>query len=134
MGRLHGDTYPHRDLLKRWGCRWSKKRRCWYYIGETLPDAVQALIEAQNQSSDDQGDPCPVEEAAAILGMSVKDLSPSPAEQPSSDGAQRLFALNETVYARHDLVSSDDSLSQQAHAGRSPGCTTVTPHMVGATI
>ena len=33
---LRGETYPHRDLLKRWGCRWSKKRRAWYYIGETL--------------------------------------------------------------------------------------------------
>ncbi|MBZ0299245.1 MAG: hypothetical protein K8J31_05885 [Anaerolineae bacterium] len=91
---LHGDTYPHRDLLKRWGCRWSKKRRCWYYVGETLPDAVQALIDTP---SDDA--PCSDEEATAILGV---DIQPKP--QPETS---RLFALGETVYARHDLVSSD---------------------------
>jgi hypothetical protein len=91
---LHGDTYPHRDLLKRWGCRWSKKRRCWYYVGETLPDAVQALIDAPSDYA-----PCSDEEAMAILGV---DIQPKP--QPETS---RLFALGETVYARHDLVSSD---------------------------
>jgi hypothetical protein len=44
---LRGGTYPHRELLKKWGCRWSKKDRTWYYIGESLPDAVQRLADAQ---------------------------------------------------------------------------------------
>lgn len=91
---LRGDTYPHRDLLKRWGCRWSKRQKAWYYIGKTLPDAVQALIDAP---SDDA--PCSDEEVTTILGV---DIQPKP--QPETP---RLFALSETVYARHDLVSPD---------------------------
>lgn len=93
---LHGDTYPHRDLLKRWGCRWSKKRRCWYYIGETLPDTVQALIEAP---APDDNVPCSDEEAAQILGVNLQ-----PRVQPE---IPPLFAPGDTVYARHDLETSD---------------------------
>lgn len=86
---LRGDTYPHRDLLKRWGCRWSKRQKAWYYIGKTLPDAVQALIDA----------PCSDEEAAAILGVDIQ-----PKLQPE---IPRLYTLGETVYARHELETSD---------------------------
>ena len=93
---LHGDTYPHRDLLKRWGCRWSKKRRRWYYKGETLPDAVQALIDAP---APDDDAPCSDEEAAQILGVNLQ-----PKAQPE---IPPLFALGDTVYARHELETSD---------------------------
>ncbi|RMG76282.1 MAG: hypothetical protein D6711_04370 [Chloroflexi bacterium] len=44
---ISGDTYPHRETLKSHGCRWSKKRKSWYYIGADLPDAVQALTNAE---------------------------------------------------------------------------------------
>ncbi|MBW7880303.1 MAG: hypothetical protein H3C32_13440, partial [Anaerolineae bacterium] len=40
---LSGDTYPHRDLLKRHGARFSSRRRAWYWIGEALADYDQAL-------------------------------------------------------------------------------------------
>lgn len=92
---LRGDTYPHRDLLKRWGCRWSKRQKSWYYIGKTLPDAVQALVD----SSTPEDAPCSDEEAEVILGV---DIQPKP--QPETP---RLYTLDETVYARHDLVSPD---------------------------
>lgn len=92
---LRGETYPHRDLLKRWGCRWSKRRQAWYFIGERLPEAVQALIDTQPEDNA----PCSDEEAAAILGV---DIQPKP--QPETP---RLYTLDETVYARHDLVSPD---------------------------
>lgn len=112
---LRGDTYPHRETLKRWGCRWSKKRKSWYYIGAVLPEAVQQLIEQVNTPSDDDlhkqplsdddHDPCSVEEATAVLGLRVKD---TPTEAPAmSDGPPRLFDLSETVYARHDLETPD---------------------------
>jgi hypothetical protein len=102
---LRGDTYPHRETLKRWGCRWSKKRKSWYYIGADLPDAVLQLIEQVNAPSDDDHDPCSIEEAAAVLGMQVKDTPP---EAPAtSDGPPRLFDLSERVYARHDLETPD---------------------------
>jgi hypothetical protein len=90
---IRGDTYPHRDTLKRWGCRWSKKRKAWYYTGWQLPDAVQRLIDDQNADvqnghqaeamSDEDADPCSVEEAAAILGMRVKDRAAP--KKPLSD-------------------------------------------------
>jgi hypothetical protein len=109
---IMGDTYPHRELLKRWGCRWSKKRRCWYYIGWALPSAVEQLVaqqrpselpqtHAEQPSTDD--DPCSIEEAAHLLGMAVKP-EPQPATAPP-----RLFNLGETVYARHDLEAPDGS-------------------------
>jgi len=69
---ITGDTYPHRELLKRWGCRWSKRRKSWYWIGDTLPDAIQTLIDTVNTpiesqppkpTSDEDNDPCSIEEA-----------------------------------------------------------------------
>ena len=87
---IRGDTYPHRELLKRWGCRWSKKRKAWYYIGTTLPEAVQALIDTHTppeatvievQSSVDDDDPSSIEEAEAILGVQIApkvEVQPEP--------------------------------------------------------
>jgi len=43
---LTGETYPHRDLLKLKGCRWSQKRKAWYFQGATLPEAIQRLVHA----------------------------------------------------------------------------------------
>lgn len=77
---ISGDTYPHRDLLKRHGCRWSRRRKSWYFVGKTLPDAVQALITAhtpiepevsEGQPVSDHDDPCSIEEAEAILGVKI---------------------------------------------------------------
>jgi hypothetical protein len=39
-----GDTYPQRETLKRWGARFSSKRRAWYYIGWELPDGIRQLV------------------------------------------------------------------------------------------
>ncbi|MBZ0275800.1 MAG: hypothetical protein K8I60_06630 [Anaerolineae bacterium] len=94
---LRGDTYPQRETLKRWGCRWSQRQKAWYYIGNALPEVVQRLVDEQTPPDDD---PCSVAEAAAILGVPVKDEVPA-AEPP------RLYALGETVYARHDLETPD---------------------------
>ncbi|QPC83644.1 hypothetical protein G4Y79_04485 [Phototrophicus methaneseepsis] len=84
---ISGDTYPHRETLKRWGCRWSKKRKSWYYIGADLPDAVQQLIKQVNvpsddkvheqHMSDDDQEPCSIEEASAILGVPIREKSVS---------------------------------------------------------
>lgn len=79
---LSGDTYPHRETLKRWGGRWSKRQKRWYFIANELPQAVQQLIEqvnapADENVSDDDHDPCSVEEAAS-MGAHVKDTGPPP--------------------------------------------------------
>lgn len=113
---LHGDTYPHRDLLKRHGARWSGKRKAWYCIGAELPAAIRALITSdeiggdqsdnvlaldtlatEEQFSDDE--PCTVDEAAGFLGMQVKVA-------PNSEPQSRLFALHDTAYARHELETA----------------------------
>jgi hypothetical protein len=46
---LTGDTYPHRELLKQHGARWSKKRQAWYLIGAEIPAAIRALITSDAQ-------------------------------------------------------------------------------------
>ncbi len=41
---LGGETYPHREILKRGGARFSAKRKQWYYIGWTLSPTLQQLV------------------------------------------------------------------------------------------
>jgi hypothetical protein len=41
---LSGETYPHRELLKRYGARFSSRRKQWYFIGAELPAAIRALV------------------------------------------------------------------------------------------
>jgi len=40
---ITGDTYPHRETLRTAGAKWSKTRRAWYFKGQLLPTAIQAL-------------------------------------------------------------------------------------------
>jgi hypothetical protein len=56
---LNGDTYPHRELLKRHGARWSKKRQAWYWVGTELPDGIRALVtnETQAETQREEGSP-----------------------------------------------------------------------------
>jgi len=105
-----GDTYPQRETLKRWGARFSSKRRAWYYVGWELPDGIKRLITeyattepevTATQVEDDA--PCSDEEAAAILGVSVE----SEQQPPTDDVSPRLFQIGQTVYARHELETPD---------------------------
>ena len=48
---LKGNTYPHRDLLKQQGARFSSKRKQWYYVGAELPHAIEQLVNASSESS-----------------------------------------------------------------------------------
>ena len=78
---LLGDTYPQREILKRYGARFSSKRRAWYYVGWELPDGIQRLItekaplepEPIIQIEDDA--PCSEEEAERILGAHLAPQS-----------------------------------------------------------
>jgi hypothetical protein len=115
---LTGETYPHRDLLKRQGARFSSRRRAWYYIGAALPAAIRALITRDAQTDEDapdnrlapdtgaadvhfsDGEPCTVEEAAAILGMQAV-AAPIPEPPP------RLFGLHDSAYARHEPETAE---------------------------
>jgi len=80
---ISGDTYPHRDTLKRWGGRWSKRQKRWYFIADELPQAVQQLIAQVNAPSgdsvsDDDHEPCSIEEASAVLGVPIRAKSSEP--------------------------------------------------------
>jgi hypothetical protein len=99
---LTGDTYPHRELLKRHGARFSSRRKQWYFIGAELPAAIRALVTSEAQSSTEPSDnePCTVDEAAAILGVQIKSA-------PLVEPPPRLLALHDTAYARHELETAD---------------------------
>jgi GH24 family phage-related lysozyme (muramidase) len=106
-----GDTYPQRETLKRYGARFSSKRRAWYFVGWELPDGIKSLIteyattetELTTQIEDDP--PCSDEEASAILGVPLK---PSPlVESSKPDELPRLFHIGQTIYARHELETPD---------------------------
>ncbi|KXK53336.1 MAG: hypothetical protein UZ13_00836 [Chloroflexi bacterium OLB13] len=106
-----GDTYPQRETLKRWGARFSSKRRAWYYVGWELPGGIKRLIteyattEAEPTTLVEDDAPCSDEEASAILGVPLK---PSSSVEPSKpDELPRLFQIGQTVYARHELETSD---------------------------
>lgn len=72
---LYGNTYPHRELLRSEGARWSKKRRAWYFIGWELPNAIQQLLEEhkpdQQTVASSYDAPCSDEEAERILGVKL---------------------------------------------------------------
>jgi len=135
---LFGETYPHRDLLKRHGARFSGKRKAWYLIAWELPDAIRALVNSTETEAkppltsvnepDQVGrpdplaaailpddDPCTLEEAAAILGMpaTVQGSVSIPTAEPP-----RLFPLGAPVYARHDLTTPEGKLIPTGSAGK----------------
>lgn len=88
---VSGETYPHRELLKRQGARFSGRRKAWYYVGWELPDALKQLASTEptdeaistpaenhfSAPSPPTHDPCTLEEAAAILGLPLKPNGPS---------------------------------------------------------
>lgn len=50
VSKALSQTYRHRETLKAYGCRWSKKRRSWYFIGAVLPDEIAALAGPQDKT------------------------------------------------------------------------------------
>jgi hypothetical protein len=50
VSKAQSQTYRHRETLKAYGCRWSKKRRSWYYIGAELPEEIAALVGPQDNT------------------------------------------------------------------------------------
>jgi len=65
---LRGETYPHRELLKRHGARFSGKRKAWYYIGAELPAAIRALVTSETQSDSEASDEESESPLLAIFG------------------------------------------------------------------
>ena len=69
---LSGNTYPHRELLKQQGARFSRKRRAWYFIGWELPAPIRQFVAPELEFA---GGPVETDDAPAL---------PDPAEIASS--------------------------------------------------
>jgi hypothetical protein len=75
-------TYQHREILKACGCRWSKRRSAWYFIGEALPDEITALVGPQD----------------AIGEPVAQDSFPGPAVPITPPYSPRLTAASATTF------------------------------------
>src|SRR5690606_11219788 len=81
MSKALSQTYRHRETLKAYGCRWSKKRQQWYFIGANLPDEIIALVGPQ----DNIGEPV------------VQDNPPLPVVPPPPRYSPRLSGSSTTI-------------------------------------
>jgi hypothetical protein len=115
---IRGNTYPHKETLKRWGCRWSKRNKAWYFIGENLPQAVHDLASPQMNRhrhhhhphllclADDA--PCSVQEAEQILGvkLAVPDVNPMKHRHamPSLELGQQVWSAHEMTVTPTDTI------------------------------
>jgi hypothetical protein len=68
VSKALSQTYRHRETLNAYGCRWSRKRRAWYYIGADLPDEIAALVGPQDNISR--------QETAGSASMSAATVAP----------------------------------------------------------
>ncbi len=50
--KAESQTYRHRETLKAYGCRWSKRRLAWYFIGAELPNEIAALVGPQDNTGE----------------------------------------------------------------------------------
>lgn len=99
---LHGDTYPHRDLLKRQGARWSGKRKAWYYIGTELPAAIQGLMISGIPSNSEASDTKLASPLLAIFGGQIVGKERGSNGDLIVKGENGVFATRTTLLNRHD--------------------------------
>ncbi len=71
VSKAHSQTYRHRETLKANGCRWSKKRGAWYYIGRELPGEIAALV-----LQDTTGEPVVQAESSGLVVPTLSRYSP----------------------------------------------------------
>ncbi|MBE2267766.1 MAG: hypothetical protein IAE80_06005 [Anaerolinea sp.] len=96
---LNGDTYPHRELLKRHGARWSKKRQAWYWVGTELPDAIHALVTNETQAETQ----CEERSSLlAIFGGRIVGKERVSNGDTIIKGENGVFATRTTCIDRHD--------------------------------
>lgn len=96
---LNGDTYPHRELLKRHGARWSKKRQAWYWVGAELPAAVRALVTSEVQAETPHEAASPL---LAIFGGRIVGKERASNGDTIMKGENGVFATRTTWIDRND--------------------------------
>jgi len=137
---LLGNTYPQREMLKRYGARFSSKRRCWYYVGWELPDGIQRLItenlpiERESIPQLEEDAPCSDEEAERILGSHLMPQSSciTPDElstQTSGTQAQGEVELSHTDEISIEGLSDGIYVSLEAAPNDIPDTTIEAQHI-----
>ena len=99
---LSGETYPHRDLLKRSGARFSSRRKQWYWIGAELPAAIRALVTSEAEMDD--GEPA-VEITSPLLAIFGGRIT---GKERASNGDLLLCGENGIFATRITWVNRDD--------------------------
>lgn len=101
-----GDTYPQRETLKRYGARFSSRRRAWYYVGWELPDGIQRLITHITETSIIEV--ATASETAAIPTMSSELEAQILAALAQDDAA----AAANTSASAEDIDSKTEALTE----------------------
>ncbi len=99
---LSGETYPHRDLLKRSGARFSSRRKQWYFIGTELPTAIRALVTSESQSETDESEAESELPLMAIFGGRITGKEHASNGDIILRGANGVFATHTTWLNRKD--------------------------------
>jgi hypothetical protein len=100
---ITGETYPHRELLKRNGARWSKKRQAWYWVGAELPEAIRALVTSDAQVEKPRESESPL---LAIFGGRITDKKRTSDGGIIVKGENGVFAMRTTWIDRNDRPES----------------------------
>lgn len=97
---LSGETYPHRDLLKRYGARFSSRRKQWYYIGAELPAAIRALVTSETQTDEPEAEQ--VSSLLAIFGGRITGKERAANDDLILRGENSIFATRTTWINQQD--------------------------------
>jgi hypothetical protein len=94
VSKAQSQTYRHRETLKAYGCRWSKRRSAWYYIGADLPNEIVALVSPQDNTGEPvMQDDVPVSDALATPRYSPRLTgSATPVRESYQQRVLRRFA------------------------------------------
>jgi hypothetical protein len=107
---IGGETYPHKDMLRSCGCRWSKKRRQWYLIAHDLPAEIAALVEPVTPPVSDDG---PVPPSDSSLAQPTTSPTPpesveEPAPLPEAEAPSRPIIVPAPVVPSSADDAADD--------------------------
>jgi len=116
---LGGETYPHRDLLKRHGARFSGKRKAWYYVGAELPAAIRALVTSEDQTDADEPETASASPLLTIFGGRITGKERASNGDIILRGENGIFATRTTWIDRNDKLETiwEFDLSPEACVG-----------------
>ncbi len=126
---IGGDTYPHRDLLKRHGARFSGRRKAWYWIGHDLPAAIQALADETTEDSLPQAPIITPDLESQIMHVLAKDDAQSGAQpefEPTPEAERPAIRVTRPTPLPHDETALDDVQRAILETKHQPSATSFT--------